>query len=202
MSAITDRQIQESDKLITALKRHPEEMPFAQVHLELHELLNADLRGRREADDQVGADWKKAIQARNVLTAEYLDFYWDMEADLVDYFGKGDPALIEFVWTETDRLNTPAEVLSVLEKMQAAFANHPDLPFAAEYITALPAAIEGLGNAIQEAERLENATRESARQRKEVEASYRQARAKTKRRLVRHFKAGRYPPQLDEFLGE
>lgn len=58
-----------------------------------------------------------------------------------------------------------------------------------------------LSGAIQEAERLENVVRESARQRQVVEASYRQARAKTRRRLVRHFAAGSNPPQLDEFLG-
>jgi len=202
MSAVTERQIKESDKLIEALGRRVEEMSFAQTHLEAHQVINANLRVRREADDEVGADWKRAIEVRDEVMAEYLDLYWDIEADLVDQLGKGHPTLEEFLWAGPTNLDRPFEVLSVLEKMQAGFVDHPELPFAEGYSGQLPAAIESLGNAIQEAERLENAVRESARGRQDTEESYRKARAKTKRRLVRYFKAGRYPPQLDEFLGE
>lgn len=201
MSIVTDRQIRESDKLIEALTRQQAMLPFAQEHLALHEPLNTELRVRREADDRLRAEWKTAIEARDTLTDQYLNLYLDVEAEVVDHFGQSDPVLSEFVWTGPGALDRPFEVLNVLEKMQAALTNHPELPFAVDYSAPLSAAIEVLGNAIQEAERLENAVRESARQRQEVEASYRQARAKTRRRLVRHFKAGAHPPQLDEFLG-
>jgi len=202
MSIVTDRQIRESDKLIDALARQQGTLPFAQEHLALHGALNADLRARREADDRLRAEWKMAIKARDALAAQYLNLYLDAEAEVVDYLGPRAPALSEFVWTGPGALDRPFEVLQVLEKMQAALANHPELPFADGYSAPLSAAIAVLGAALQETERLENAVRESARQRQEVEASYRQARAKTRRRLVRHFKAGPYPPQLDEFLGE
>jgi hypothetical protein len=201
MSVVTDRQIRESDKLIAALERYQATLPFAQEHLALHQPLNAELRARREADDRLRAEWKMANEARDALADQYLKLYLDAEAELVDHLGQDSPLLSEFVWTGPGALDRPFEVLSVLEKMQAAFANHADLPFGAGYSAPLSAAIEALGEAIQEAERLENAVRESARQRQEVEAGYRQARARTKRRLVRHFKAGPYPPQLDEFLG-
>lgn len=201
MSSVTERQIRESDKLIDAMTRHQDTLPFAQEHLTLHQSLNAELRVRRAADDQVRAEWKTAIEARDALFKQYLSLYWQVEADLVDYLGPDSPLLIEFLWTGPNRLSSPAEVLSVLEKIQTALTNHSELPFAAGYSAQLPAAITALSGAIQEAERLENAVRDSARQRQAVEASYRQARAKTRRRLVRHFAAGRNPPQLDEFLG-
>ncbi len=201
MSTVTERQIRESDKLIDALTRHQSTLPFAQEHLTLHQTLNAELRARRAADDQVRAEWKTAIEARDALFEQYLSLYWQVEAELVDHLGADSPLLIEFLWTGASKLDSPSEVLSVLEKMQAALTNHPELPFAAGYSAQLPAAITALSDAIQEAERLENAVRESARQRQATEASYRQARAKTRRRLVRHFAAGLHPPQLDEFLG-
>lgn len=201
MSVVTDRQIRESDKLIDALTRHQATLPFAQEHLALHQPLNVQLRARREADDRLRAEWKTANEARDALADQYLNLYLDAEAELVDYLGQGSPLLGEFLWTGLGVLDRPFEVLSVLEKVRAALTNHPELPFGAGYSAPLSAAIEALGNAIQEAERLENAVRESARQRQEVEAGYRQARAKTRRRLVRHFRAGAYPPELDEFLG-
>lgn len=201
MSVVTDRQIKESDKLITALERYQATLPFAQAHLALHQPLNAELRARRETDDRLRAEWKTAIEARDALADQYLKLYLDAEAELVDHLGQDSPLLGEFVWTGPGVLDRPFEVLSVLEKMQAALTNHPELSFVAGYSAPLSAAIEALGAAIRETERLENAVRESARQRQEVEASYRQARARTRRRLVRHFKAGAHPPQLDEFLG-
>lgn len=201
MSAVTDRQIRESDKLLAALARHVGDMAFAQAHLDAHQPLNTALRAARENHDQIQTQWKAAIQMRDALVDEDMNLYLDIEADLVDHFGTGAADLDAFLWRGATTLDTPAELLSVLEKMQAAFAEYADLPFAADYTAELPGAITALGEAIQEAERLENAVRESSRARLAVEDEYRQARAKTRRRLVRYFKAGRHPAQLDEFLG-
>jgi hypothetical protein len=163
MSVVTDRQIRESDKLIAALGRYQATLPFAQEHLTLHQPLNVELRARREADDRLRAEWKTATEARDALTDQYLNLYLDVEAEVVDHLGQGAPALSEFVWTGLGALDRPFEVLNVLEKIRAALTNHPELPFAADYSAPLSAAIAALGAAIQEAERLENAVRKSAR---------------------------------------
>ena len=178
----------ESRRLIAALERKRDELPFADDVLAIHRPTHEDLaRSSARSDDAVEA-WRAALARRWECEVAGRRLYKQGVRQLAEHYGREAPEvqLLSRGGAEVD--SSPAELLHDLRRLQAALElAQAALPGAAEYLDEAGRACAALEAAIADTADCEEQRRTAALDRRMAQEAYRRARAMTRRALIDHY---------------
>jgi hypothetical protein len=178
----------ESQRLIAALERRRDELPFAEDVLAIHRPTHESLaRSSVESDDAV-ASWRAALARRWECEVVGRRLYKQGVRQLAEHYGREAPEvqLLSRGGAEVD--SSPAELLRDLRRLQAALElARVALPSAVDRLDEVARECVALEAAITDAATREEQRRTAALDRRMAQEAYRRARAMTRRALLDHY---------------
>lgn len=178
----------ESQRLIAALERRRDELPFADDVLAIHRPTHESLaRSSTRSDDAVEA-WRAALARRWECEVAGRRLYKQGVRQLAEHYGREAPELQLLSRGGAEVDSSPAELLHDLRRLQAALElAQASLPEAAERFAEVERECAALEMAIADANAREEQRRTAALDRRMAQEAYRRARAMTRRALVDHY---------------
>ncbi len=178
----------ESQRLIAALERRRDELPFADDVLAIHRPTHENLaRSSVRSDDAVEV-WRAALARRWECEVVGRRLYKQGVRQLAEHYGREAPEvqLLSRGGAEAD--SSPAELLRDLRRLQAALElARASLPGAADRLGEVGRECAALEAAIADAATREEQRRTAALDRRMAQEAYRRARATTRRALLDHY---------------
>ncbi|MFL5806975.1 MAG: hypothetical protein ACJ8CR_35255 [Roseiflexaceae bacterium] len=178
----------ESQRLIAALERRRDELPFADDVLAIHRPTHENLaRSSVRSDDAVEV-WRAALARRWECEVVGRRLYKQGVRQLAEHYGREAPEvqLLSRGGAEAD--SSPAELLRDLRRLQAALElTRASLPGAADRLDEVGRECAALAAAIADAATREEQRRTAALDRRMAQEAYRRARATTRRALLDHY---------------
>ena len=179
----------ESQRLIAALERRRNELPFADEALAIHHPTHRDLeRSRIKSDDAVDA-WRAALARRWECEVAGRRLYKQTLRQLADYYGGDEAPEVQLLSRGEAEVNSsPVELLRDLRRLQAALDMSAELlPFAGQRRADVEQVCAALEAAIAEAQDCEAQRRAAVLERRMAQEAYRRARATTQLALLKHY---------------
>jgi hypothetical protein len=178
----------ESRRLIAALERMRDELPFADDVLAIHRPTHEDLARSSARSDAAVEAWRAALARRWECEVAGRRLYKQGVRQLAEHYGREAPEvqLLSRGGAEVD--SSPAELLHDLRRLQAALElAQAALPGAAEHLDEAGRACAALEAAIADTAGYEEQRRTAALDRRMAQEAYRRARATTRQALIDHY---------------
>lgn len=180
--ALTD-----SKRLIAALERRRDELPFVEDMLAIHRPTHCELEDSRQRSEQAVEAWRDALARRWDCEIAGRRLYKHIFRQFVEYYGSATVPEVQMLSRgEAEADSTPSELLRDLRRLQAALTASA-MPFADARQPEIDQVCGVLAVAISDADDREAQRRAAVLDRRMAQEAYRRARATTRRRLQEYY---------------
>lgn len=188
LSTLADA-LTESTRLIAALERRRDELPFAEHRLAIHRPAHQELESSRASSERAVEAWRAALARRWECEVAGRRLYKQIVGQFAAFYGSTSAPEVQMLSRGEAEVNSsPAELLGDLRRLQAALAmGTATLPFAAERLPEVEQACAALEAAIAEANTCERQRRAAVLDYRMAQEAYRRARATTRHALIEHY---------------
>jgi hypothetical protein len=179
----------ESQRLIAALERLRDEIPFADDVLAVHRPTHHDLEASYLKSERAVASWREALAIRWEHEVAGRRLYKRIIRQYAEHYRSDEaPEVLALTRGEAEANSSPAELLTDLRRMQAALSIAAGtLAFAHERLAELQIVCDSLERAITVANVSETERRTAVLDSRMASEAYRRARSETRRMLSEHF---------------
>lgn len=179
----------ESQRLIAAIERLRDEIPFADDMLAVHRPTHSELETSHTKSEQAVTAWREALAQRWECEVAGRRLYKRVLRELAEHYGgAAAPEVLALTRGEAEANSSPAELLTDLRRLQAALLAGADiLSFARERLAELERACAALEAAITDANVRETQRRVAVLDSRMASEAYRRARSETRRMLAEHY---------------
>jgi hypothetical protein len=179
----------ESQRLIAAIERLRDEIPFAEDVLAVHRPTHHELETSHTKSEQAVTAWRAALAQRWECEVVGRRLYKRTLRQLAEHYGSSAaPEVQALTRGEAEANSSPAELLTDLRRLQAALlANSESLSFARQRLPELDQACAALEAAIADANVRETERRVAVLDSRMASEAYRRARSETRRMLAEHY---------------
>jgi hypothetical protein len=179
--------LSESKRLIAALERRRDDLPFVEDMLAIHQPTHYEMENSRQRSDQAVEAWRAALAQRWDCEIAGRRLYKHIFREFIEHYGSAAVPEVQMLSRGEDEVNsTPSELLHDLRRLQAALTASA-MPFADARQPEIDHVCGVLASAIAEADDREAQRRVAVLDLRMAQEAYRRARATTRRRLVEHY---------------
>ena len=177
----------ESKRLIAALERRRNDLPFVEDMLAIHHPAHYELENSRLRSEQAVEAWRNALARRWDCEIAGRRLYKHVFRQFVEHYGSAAVPEVQMLSRgEAEVDSSPSELLRDLRRLQAALTAST-LPFADTRLPEIEQVCCALEAAIAEAAVREAQRRAAVLDRRMAQEAYRRARALTRCRLAEHY---------------
>jgi len=179
--------LSESKRLIAALERRRDDLPFVEDMLAIHHPTHCELENSRQRSEQAVEAWRDALARRWDCEIAGRRLYKHIFRQFVEHYGSATVPEVQMLSRgEAEADSTPSELLRDLRRLQAALTASA-MPFANDRQPEIDQVCGLLTVAIADADDCEAQRRIAVLDRRMAQEAYRRARATTRRRLAEHY---------------
>lgn len=180
--------LSESQRLIAALERRRDDLPFVDDILAIHQPTHHELERSRLRSEQAVEAWRNALARRWGCEVAGRRLYKEIFRQFVEHYGDSAPEVQVLSRGEAEADSSPSELLRDLRRLQAALVTSgAAMPFVERRLPEVERACDALHRAIDEADVCEAQRRAAVLDRRMAQEAYRRARAATRRTLAEHY---------------